>query len=142
MTIYYSGKENGFYDDTFKNDYIAAGTWPTDATEISDRWYQHLLEGQALGRIITVNEYGQPILSDPPPLTKEQLILIAAARKSALMTRVNEAIAPLQDAADPEIGLATDEEKTQLLDWKKYRVLLNRIDPALAPDIEWPSPPN
>ncbi|WP_338282951.1 tail fiber assembly protein, partial [Escherichia coli] len=25
--------------------------------------------------------------------------------------------------------------------WKKYRVLLNRVDTSLSPDIEWPSQP-
>ncbi|EMG9853476.1 tail fiber assembly protein, partial [Escherichia coli] len=26
--------------------------------------------------------------------------------------------------------------------WKKYRVLLNRIDTSTAPDIEWPEIPS
>ncbi|EOA1639273.1 tail fiber assembly protein, partial [Escherichia coli] len=25
--------------------------------------------------------------------------------------------------------------------WKKYRVLLNRVDTSTAPDIEWPTSP-
>ncbi|MDZ8419580.1 tail fiber assembly protein, partial [Escherichia coli] len=25
--------------------------------------------------------------------------------------------------------------------WKKYRVLLMRVDTSTAPDIEWPTPP-
>ncbi|HDP9832572.1 TPA: tail fiber assembly protein [Escherichia coli] len=25
--------------------------------------------------------------------------------------------------------------------WKKYRVLLNRVDTSTAPDIEWPTVP-
>ncbi|MEQ5456473.1 tail fiber assembly protein, partial [Escherichia coli] len=25
--------------------------------------------------------------------------------------------------------------------WKKYRVLLNRVDTSTAPDIEWPTNP-
>ncbi|MCY6826315.1 tail fiber assembly protein, partial [Escherichia coli] len=44
-------------------------------------------------------------------------------------------IAPLQDAADLEI--ATEEEISLLEAWKKYRVLLNRVDTSVAPDIEW-----
>lgn len=55
------------------------------------------------------------------------------------MTAASGAIAPLQDAVD--IGLATDEELNLLLELKKYRVLLNRIDPSKAPDIQWPSDP-
>ncbi|MDI0552840.1 tail fiber assembly protein, partial [Escherichia coli] len=49
-------------------------------------------------------------------------------------------IAPLQDAVDLEI--ATEEETSLLEAWKKYRVLLNRIDTSTAPDIEWPEIPS
>ncbi|NPF56150.1 tail fiber assembly protein, partial [Escherichia coli] len=44
-----------------------------------------------------------------------------------------------QDAADLEI--ATEEETLLLEAWKKYRVLLNRVDTSTAPDIEWPTNP-
>ncbi|EIZ0225435.1 tail fiber assembly protein, partial [Escherichia coli] len=45
----------------------------------------------------------------------------------------------LQDAVDLE--LATEEEVTQLAAWKRYRVLLNRIDTSTAPEIKWPVTP-
>ncbi|EHY3370425.1 tail fiber assembly protein, partial [Escherichia coli] len=48
-------------------------------------------------------------------------------------------IAPLQDAAD--LGIATEEEISLLEAWKKYRVLLNRVDTSTAQDIEWPVAP-
>lgn len=47
-----------------------------------------------------------------------------------------EKIAPLQDAVD--LGEATDDEKARLLAWKKYRVLVNRVD-TTNPD--WPKKP-
>ncbi|WP_424840312.1 tail fiber assembly protein [Serratia marcescens] len=37
--------------------------------------------------------------------------------------------------------MATDVETRRLTEWKKYRVLLMRIDTSKAPDIEWPTPP-
>ncbi len=55
------------------------------------------------------------------------------------MQAANEHIAPLQDAVDLEI--ATEEEASLLAAWKKYRVLLNRVDTSVAPDIEWPAVP-
>lgn len=140
MTVYFSASENGFYDDAYRADYIAAGTWPDDAVAISDLWYQHLLNGQSLGRIVTVNEYGQPVLADPPAPTKAQLIAEADARKAALITAASETISILNDAVD--LGKATKEEETRLLAWREYRVLLMRIDTSLAPDIEWPAAPN
>ncbi|WP_421082007.1 tail fiber assembly protein, partial [Serratia fonticola] len=29
-----------------------------------------------------------------------------------------------------------------LLAWKRYRVLINRVDTEAAPDIDWPIPPD
>lgn len=60
-------------------------------------------------------------------------------QKAALMDKAASAIAPLQDAVD--MKMATDEEVERLLAWKKYRVLLSRVDTSLAPDIEWPPVP-
>ncbi|MDE9518871.1 tail fiber assembly protein, partial [Xenorhabdus bovienii] len=48
-------------------------------------------------------------------------------------------IAPLQDAVD--LGMATDSEQITLTVWKKYRVLLNRVDCSTAPDVKWPEQP-
>lgn len=64
----------------------------------------------------------------------------AADKKSFLMKQAHDTIAPLQDAVD--LDMATDAEKAALLAWKKYRVLLNRVDITKAPDIEWPEPPD
>lgn len=64
---------------------------------------------------------------------------MAKAKKEALISEATTKISYLQDAIDAEI--ATDEETALLADWKKYRVLLNRIDINKAPDIEWPTNP-
>ncbi|CAK8740678.1 hypothetical protein SODG_004155 [Sodalis praecaptivus] len=59
--------------------------------------------------------------------------------KAYLMQQAHNAIAPLEDAID--LDMATEAEKLVLLAWKKYRVLLNRVDISTAPDVEWPVPP-
>ena len=71
----------------------------------------------------------------------EKLFRIREAEetKNSLMQAANEHIAPLQDAVDLEI--ATEEENSLLEAWKKYRVLLNRVNTTTAPDIEWPVAP-
>ncbi|HEC8433230.1 TPA: tail fiber assembly protein [Salmonella enterica subsp. enterica serovar Newport] len=56
--------------------------------------------------------------------------------KSRLLQMASEKIAPLQDAVD--LDIATDDEKAQLDEWKKYRVLVNRVD-TTSPD--WPDVP-
>ncbi|MFO6490587.1 tail fiber assembly protein [Hafnia alvei] len=42
----------------------------------------------------------------------------------------------LQDAVD--LDMATDSESDNLKSWRKYRVLLNRVDVSAAPNIDWP----
>jgi len=74
-----------------------------------------------------------------PPVSKEQLIAEAEQQKQSLLTEANNAIAPLQDAVD--LDMATEEEIALLKEWKKYRVLLNRVDVSTAPDIDWPQKP-
>ncbi|WP_097494928.1 tail fiber assembly protein, partial [Escherichia coli] len=58
----------------------------------------------------------------------EKLFRIREAEetKNSLMQVASEHIAPLQDAVALEI--ATEEETSLLEAWKKYRVLLNRVD--------------
>ncbi|WP_147654621.1 tail fiber assembly protein, partial [Leminorella grimontii] len=45
----------------------------------------------------------------------------------------------LKDAVN--LDMATDEESALYTEWRKYRVLLNRVDTSKAPNIEWPTPP-
>lgn len=74
-----------------------------------------------------------------PVKTKEQIIAEASAHRRTLLSKATYNIGVLQDAVD--LDMATDEEKTLLLAWKKYRVLLSRVDTSTAPDIDWPEPP-
>ncbi|HCB1655765.1 TPA: tail fiber assembly protein [Citrobacter farmeri] len=60
----------------------------------------------------------------------------AEQKKGFLLTEANIALTPLQDAF--ELDMATDAEKSLLLAWKKYRVLLMRVDTAKP---VWPTPP-
>ncbi|ELV3371565.1 TPA: tail fiber assembly protein [Klebsiella pneumoniae] len=64
----------------------------------------------------------------------------AETKKNALLSEASIEIAPLQDAVDLEI--ATEKEVSLLTEWKKYRVLLNRIDSSQAPEITWPTKPH
>ncbi|EAO7558002.1 tail fiber assembly protein [Salmonella enterica] len=61
----------------------------------------------------------------------------AEETKSRLLQMASEKIAPLQDAVD--LGEATDDEKARLLAWKKYRVLVNRVDTSSP---IWPEIPS
>ncbi|MGL4860049.1 MAG: tail fiber assembly protein [Enterobacteriaceae bacterium] len=80
--------------------------------------------------------YEAEITSSSDQLTPQD----AAAQELANRRIIaNHTIAPLQDAVD--LGIATVAEAEQLQEWKTYRVLLSRIDPEQAADIEWPTRP-
>lgn len=83
--------------------------------------------------------YKDGIFTPPPDpeIPKEELVAQANQQKASLTSEASQTISILQDAVD--LDMATDEEKTQLTAWKKYRVLLSRVDTSTAPDITWPS---
>ena len=81
-----------------------------------------------------------------PPLTPEEIEKQreAALRsnisiKSSLISEATLRINVLQDAVDLE--MASDEEAAALPLWKKYRVLLSRIDANTSETINWPEKP-
>ncbi|WP_341873347.1 tail fiber assembly protein [Enterobacter hormaechei] len=76
---------------------------------------------------------------DIEPPTREEAIENAEALKAQLLSVAAQAIAPLQDAVD--LSMATDDEMASLSAWKKYRVLLNRVDTSEPDEIEWPESP-
>lgn len=82
------------------------------------------------------DENNHPILKDIPSPTTEDLGEVAELQKAQLKAIADSEIAWRQDSVDA--GISTEEETTALAEWKKYRVLLMRVDTA-AP--EWPTPP-
>ncbi|EEW0788181.1 tail fiber assembly protein [Escherichia albertii] len=136
MTIYYSPSTKGFYDDKLKNDYQNNDSWPEDLTEISERWYNYLLQKQSEGKTININEYGQPVVTEPEPPTQEELTGQAERQKSKLLAEAESFILPLERAV--KLGMATDAEREMLESWERYSVLLSRVDTA---NPEWPQKP-
>ncbi|WP_162142379.1 N-6 DNA methylase [Laribacter hongkongensis] len=65
--MFYSATTCGFYDH-YSNNAI-----PADAGEITSEQHAALLAGQSDGRIITADEQGYPVLTDPPPATLDTL---------------------------------------------------------------------
>ncbi|PHM54510.1 tail fiber assembly protein [Xenorhabdus sp. KK7.4] len=100
--------------------------------------YAYEFEGSQEPGLIPITEAEADIILNPPP-TAEQLQHRAEREKQSLMDTATIALTPLQDAVD--LDMATKEEKAALLKWKKYRVLLNRVDCSTAPDIVWPEQP-
>ncbi|MBT1869324.1 tail fiber assembly protein [Enterobacter mori] len=63
----------------------------------------------------------------------------AELKKAELLIMAGAIISPLQDAV--ELGIADNEESNLYDAWRKYRVLLNRVDPLLVPNLDWPEQP-
>lgn len=72
--------------------------------------------------------------------TQEEQQEHARIEQRTRIAAVAKVIAPLQDAVD--LGIANDAEKVRLEDWKRHRVMLNRLDVSAAPAIDWPPAPD
>ncbi|QZX96491.1 tail fiber assembly protein [Pantoea alfalfae] len=129
----YSPSANAFYDTSINL------VIPDDAVKITDKKWADLLAGQADGKLIACGADMLPCLTDQPLPTTEELISQAEDKRSRLRTEADTAIQPLQDASD--LGIATDDEASQLVAWKKYRVMLMRINTKDVENIIWPEQP-
>jgi len=129
----YSPSANAFYDTSINL------VIPDDAVKITDKKWADLLAGQANGKLIACGADMLPCLTDQPLPTTEELISQAEDKRSRLRAEADNAIQPLQDASD--LGIATDDEATQLIAWKKYRVMLMRINTDYSEKIIWPQQP-
>lgn len=63
-------------------------------------------------------------------------VTAADLQKKQLITQISADISILQDAVS--LNMATDDEKSRLTALQAYRVLLNRVETSVAPDISWP----
>ena len=133
---YYSYSAKGFF--WLSTDELKGNDIPADLIPVSEEEHAALFLGQERGKYINHTPAG-PVLIDQPDYTTEELVAQAESKKLRLMQMANAEIAPLQDAVD--LGIATTKETVALTEWKKYRVLLNRVDTSKAPDINWPEPP-
>ncbi|WP_166304333.1 tail fiber assembly protein [Photorhabdus cinerea] len=70
---------------------------------------------------------------------KNSQIEQAELQRVTLRQHANEAMTLLQYSVETE--MASDAEKALLLAWKKYVVLLSRVDTSIAPNINWPQVP-
>lgn len=111
---------------------------PDGAIDVSEDAFTKAMNRHP-GESFTVDSDGIVTIISVPAPTHEQLIALAEQERSALRSNADSEIVWRQDAVDA--GIATDEETFELSEWKKYRVLLMRVDTSKAPDIEWPTPP-
>lgn len=134
---YYSAKMGRFYIDSARSSYEqSADGWPSDAVIVKDKDYAALFAGQSAGKQIVANDKGYPVLADPAPPSPELLVIMAEQKKVALRAAADVEISWRQDAVDA--GIASDDESAALIEWRKYRVMLMRVETNKP---VWPAPP-
>ena len=74
-----------------------------------------------------------------PPMTKEQLIAEAEAKKQALIDEVNQKTQLWQTQL--MLGIITEEDKASLKEWMLYVQKVQAVDPSLGAAVVWPTPP-
>lgn len=127
-----------FHDGLFYPPELDYESIPSSAIEVNADEFQKAMSRPA-GWTFLVSDDGVVMLVEPPKLNAEQLTGIADGQRLALRQVADTEIAWRQDAVDADI--ATEQEVADLAAWKKYRVLLMRVDTTTAPDINWPVKP-
>ncbi|HAT3897190.1 tail fiber assembly protein [Citrobacter freundii] len=125
----------GFYPIEMKEEYLTNGSLPSDVVEVSDSVRNEYNFTPPEGKQLSSSQ-NMPIWIDIPPATREELIADAEREKLRLKAVADDEISWRQDAVDA--GIATAEETAALSEWKKYRVMLMRVDTAKP---VWPTPP-
>lgn len=103
---------------------------PADAVEITAEDHALLLAGQSAGKRITADADGRPVLTDPAPLTADELASAARTKRAALLAACDWT----QSRDIPEaISNA----------WAPYRQSLRDItaQPGFPHAITWPEAP-
>lgn len=122
-----------FYPEAELSSYLDAGTLPADTIEV-DKATRDTYNAQApTGKKLGADENGYPAWIE---LSAAELAEQNTQRRQQLRSVANDEIEWRQDAVDTDI--ATEKEAAALAAWKKYRVLLMRVDTA-API--WPTAP-
>ncbi|WJM87280.1 tail fiber assembly protein [Dickeya chrysanthemi] len=123
--MFYSKSTSGFYSDEINGVNI-----PDDAIEISDDYYQYLLDQQVRGNVIIFDESTKkPIAVTPVPLSDTQLAEDARRQRDNLLT-----------ASDwTQVSDAPVDQQA----WRTYREILRQVpEQAGFPlNIAWPSQP-
>jgi len=155
--VYFSASLGYFIPGEWKDDgTYTEETWPADAVlctpeEEAMYWKQSAPSGYQLGS----TSEGRPAWVLPPPPTEAEILAAQSAKlqqatqlASAQKTALTNRIGVLTDAV--ELEMATPEEEAelpirqaQLLEWKRYAVLLGRVTAQAGwyATVVWPVQP-
>ncbi|WP_080480329.1 MULTISPECIES: tail fiber assembly protein [Serratia] len=111
---------------------------PNDSTEHGREIYERALAGEFGKVIVSKSENGYVWDGNAYIESGVDVETIKIEEtKRHLLNEASERISILSDAVD--MGMATESEKANLLEWRKYRVQVNRID--VNSKDGWPKKP-
>ena len=115
--------KNGFYLEQIEG-----------SVEITEEYWQELLDGQSQGKQIVSNEVGYPILADPPALTTEELAQEVRAKRDNLLKETVDSVNPMR------WWTMTELQKNA---WMAYRQALLDVpqQEGFPTNIVWPEAP-
>lgn len=128
--IYYNSGVNGFFDSNINE-------IPKNSIEIPPEYHAELLTKQSRGMIVQPNELGYPIAVELA-MTSDDIITKNKSIQQKLLVDANQNISILQDAT--ELDMLEPGDADLLRKWKKYRVLLMRVDTGQC-NVSWPQKP-
>lgn len=131
MSIFYSKKKCGFYDDKINNDF------PDDVVEISRQYHSELLEKQSQGFDIKSDKNGYPVAVEHV-ITIDEIIMINTSKQQQLLNVVNAEIDILNRSV--RLRRATDADKKRLELLENYSIDLYKLDLS-NPDVVIPEKP-
>lgn len=140
MKVKFSPSTGSFYPQDMIDDGSYDNNLPNDLADVTEKeivtyWKKSAPLGKKLGSCD-----GRPCWVDLPPPSEELLFYINTNKKNRQKLLAESEIAWRQYAV--EGSYAKDSEVKELLDWKKYLVLLMRIDLSKTNNIKWPLAPN
>lgn len=119
----------------YKNDDNQVYAYEDDVPEYGESDGSEITVQSGLKRI-TEEEF---LELSKPKITKEDIIFNNKISKDNLIIEANEKIKILEDII--ELKMQETNEEEQLKEWKRYRILLTRIDTNNI-NIKFPSKPN
>lgn len=124
---------NGFYPHSLRSSYEAAGTWPADGVDISDKVYSEFSQQPPYGHRLGTDGRGRPYWEPLPPPTDEEIAAQAKAKLDGLIAEV-DAISPVRWAS------LEQEDQVLLVQYRKALVAISKL-PDFPNGIVWPNKP-
>ena len=105
-----------------------------ESVEITDEYWQELLDGQSHGKQIVSNEVGYPILADPPAPTIEELEQGVRTKRDNLLKETVDSVNSMRWEALSEV---------QKDAWRVYRQALLDVpqQEGFPNNVIWPTKP-